>query len=279
MTPTAGPLKDQLRGLATLPDDEIDPAEAALLLAALDQPGADRAAYQTFLDAVADQVALLAPASDGDVHARVAALRSVLVEQLHFLGDEQDYDDLDNANLMRVIERRRGLPVTLALIWMHAGRQLGWPVCGLAFPSHFLIRVDGAGGSRAIVDPFHGGRELSAMDLRALLKAMTGNDAELTPEHYAPVSNREILVRLQNNIKVRLLRRGHLDQAVRVVEGVLLFAPDQVMLWREAGLMHMRLGNLPQAIAALEQFVARAPNSAIRRRATELIQDLRGRLS
>ena len=95
---------------------------------------------------------------------------------------------------------------------MHAARQQGWSAAGLAFPGHFLIRID-HGGERAIVDPFNGGKVCGAGDLRDLLKAMQGADAELTPDHYADVSDREILLRLQNNIKLRLMQLKQADKA------------------------------------------------------------------
>ncbi len=278
MSRSATSIRTQLRRLASLPDQDIDAADAALALAALDHPAADPQDYLQRLDALAEEVGD-AGSEAGDVHGRVAALRAVIVGRHQFHGDERDYDDLDNADLMRVMDRRRGLPVTLGLVWLHIGRRLGWPMAGLAFPGHFLVRLDGPGGDRAIIDPFHDGREMDAPDLRALLKALAGNELELTPDHYAPVSNREILVRLQNNIKLRLLRCGRVDQALQVVERMLLFAPDHIMLWREAGLMHMRLGDERAAVAALEQFVARSPNTQVRQRAQILLQELRGRLN
>ena len=134
-------------------------------------------------------------------------------------------------------------------------------------------------GGRAIVDPANGARMLEACDLRAAVKAVEGVAAELRPSLFAPLSNRDILLRLQHEAKMRALHTGRIEQALAVVDGMLAFAPDQDSLWREAGMMHLRLDNLPAAIAALEQFVGRTANSAARRRTQDLLADLRARMS
>ena len=95
-------------------------------------------------------------------------------------GDDQTYDDLRNANLMDVIDRKVGLPVALGILWLHAGRAYGGDIDGLGFPSHFLIRL-AARGQRVILDVFRGGTPLSASDLRQMLKRMHGLDKEIEP--------------------------------------------------------------------------------------------------
>jgi regulator of sirC expression with transglutaminase-like and TPR domain len=269
---TASDIRETLGHLAGLPDAEIDLAGTALALAGLDQP-ADLEPYRRHLDELAADARGLAEAGADPV----AALNGAIVGRHRYAGDERDYDNLDNANLMRVIDRRRGLPVTLGILYIHVARRLGWTMHGLAFPSHFLVRLDGAPG-RAILDPFHGGRVLDAVALRDLLKTVAGEAAELKPVHYRAVGNRDILLRLQNNIKLRLLRNGELRRALGVVEGTLLFAPSEALLWREAGMLHLRLDDIPAAIASLEQFVARTGNSGARHRTTALLQELRSRL-
>jgi regulator of sirC expression with transglutaminase-like and TPR domain len=195
------------------------------------------------------------------------------------VGDDRDDDDLDDGDLMQLLDRRRGPPLTIGLVWLHVARCQGWPAEPLTFPGPFLLRLTGAVGERVIIDPFRGGWRLDSVALRELLKARSGAAAELTPEHYATLSNRALLLRLQTTRKLRCLRHAQLARAVAAVEAALLFAPDQAPLWREAGMMHLRQGNLPAAIAALEQFVARAPNSQVRHRTCVLLQDLRRRLA
>jgi regulator of sirC expression with transglutaminase-like and TPR domain len=208
----------------------------------------------------------------------VSALNATLIDRFGYEGDRATYDDLDNADLARVIDRRRGLPVALGILWMHAARAQGWPIAGLAFPGHFLLRL-GEGGPSAIIDPFDGGRIHSAASLRGLLKTAAGAEAELAPEHYAAVDDREVLLRLQNNIKLRLIRDGRLAEAAAVLDRMLMFAPEQAPLWRESGLVHARLGNLRHATQALETFLDRAQTPEERRQVAQILQDLKGRLN
>lgn len=268
-------IRQDLSRIAAQPDDAIDLAEAALALAALERP-AELEPYRRHLDELAADAAEAARC--GSTADRVDILNEVICGRHRYGGDERDYENLDNANLMRVIDRRRGLPVTLGILYLHVARRLGWAMDGLAFPTHFLVRLEDQAGRRDIIDPFHKGRVLDAAGLRDLLKAISGDGAELEPSHYAAVGNRDILLRLQNNIKLRLLRAGELQRALAVVEGMLLFAPTEAPLWREAGLLHLRLDNLRAAIASLEQFVARTGNATARHRASALLQELRGRL-
>ena len=166
-----------------------------------------------------------------------------------YSGDELTYDDLQNANLMRVIDRRKGLPVALGILYLGAARAQGWDTVGLGFPGHFLIRLS-QGAERLILDPFHGGRVLDAAAMRELLKAIAGQAIELSPEHYAPVADRDVLLRLQNNLKSRLIQGERHEQAVRVIETMQMLAPDLAELWREAGMLHAQLGNLRAAMQA-----------------------------
>jgi regulator of sirC expression with transglutaminase-like and TPR domain len=135
------------------------------------------------------------------------------------------------------------------------------------------------GPERLILDPFHGGRICGAAELRELLKATAGQDSELSLEYYTPVSDRDVLLRLQNNLKARLIQAQHYERAVGVIETMQMLAPDLAELWREAGFLHTRLGNMRSAAAALEQFVLRAPEGMARHQAATMLQQLRSKLN
>src|SRR5204862_4626076 len=167
--------------------------EAALALAALDRPQVALARYREHLATLARDLGAAA-VGVAEAAARAAALRAVIVGAYGYRGDDLTYDDLQNANLMRVIDRRKGLPVALGILYLDAGRAQGWDTVGLGFPGHFLIRL-AEGAERLILDPFHGGRVCDAASLRELLKVMAGQAVELSPEHYAPVADRDVLLR------------------------------------------------------------------------------------
>ena len=252
-------------------------AEAALALASFERPRVDPARYREHLQALVRDVGRH-PGAAGDVAERTRALNEILLLKYGYSGDALTYDDLQNANLMRVVDRRKGLPVALGILYMHAGRAQGWETVGLAFPGHFLIRLSD-GPERLILDPFHGGRICAAAELRELLKATAGTDSELQTEHYTPVSDRDVLLRLQNNLKARLIQAEQHERAVVVAETMLMLAPDLAELWREAGLLHARLGNMRSAAAALEQVVLRTPDGMARHQAAALLQQLRSKLN
>ena len=264
-----------LREIGTRSDDDIDLAEGALALAALDRPGVALDRYRDHIALLADDVG---DALSGKGVTLSDALNNVVLKSHGYCGDMLTYDDIQNANLMRVIDRKKGLPVALGILYLHAARAHGFAADGINFPGHFMIRI-GEDGARLIIDPFNEGIERSVVDLRELLKATAGMDAELAPEHYAAVGNRDILVRLQNNIKARHERAGRPEDALRVVEGMLMFAPDMIPLWREAGVIHARIGNLGAAIEAFQTIIERADTDAARHDAAAIVQKLKSRLN
>ncbi len=237
--------------------------------------------YAAHLDSLAVETAAEAGRlglADQAASDRLAqALQTVLCGHYGYTGDDQTYDDQQNANLLRVIDRRRGLPVALGILFIHAARGMGCHAAGLNFPGHFVIRLD-SGGQRAIVDPFNGGKLIEAHGLRDMLKTMVGNEAELDPGLVAEVSDRQVLLRLQNNIKTRFLRSGDLTRALEILERMLLLAPLETDLWREAGILDARLGNLLSAVDRLERYMATATDERGRYRTSMLIQELRNRL-
>src|SRR6266478_5889566 len=141
--------------------------EAALALAAFERPRVDLGRYRDHLRLIARDVGQH-PDAGGDLAARARALNEIILLKYGYSGDALTYDDLQNANLIRVVDRRKGLPVALGILYIHAARAQGWDAAGLAFPGHFLVRLaDGA--DRVIVDPFHGGATCGAAQLRDLL--------------------------------------------------------------------------------------------------------------
>ena len=266
-----------LRELVIAGEGVLPIAEAALALASFERPRVGFKRYRDHLRLLARDVGRH-PGAAGDLAARAWALNEIILLKYGYSGDELSYDDLQNANLMRVIDRRKGLPVALGILYIHAARAQGWDIAGLGFPGHFLVRLADA-AARVIVDPFHGGRICGAAELRELLKAATGQDSELLPEHYTEVSDRDVLLRLQNNLKARLLQAQDHERALKVIETMLMLAPDLAELWREAGMLHRHLGNMRAAGAALEQYVVRAPDGAARHQAAAILQQLRTQLN
>ncbi len=283
-------IEARLRRIGGQADAEIALAESALLLAALERPRVSLERYQHHLSLLARDTGEEA-ARDGagrSLPGRVGALNAVIRARHGYSGDNLTYDDPQNANLMRVIDRRKGLPVALGILYIHAARAQGWAIEGLNFPGHFLLRLD-LGGERVILDPFDEGALREPKDLREILRRVAGPgvgpgagpgaDAELRPEYTRPVSNREILLRLRNNIKLRLLRDQRGEEALAVIESMLMIAPGQGAHWREAALLHAQLGNLRAAVMALENVIELGGTQQEMLEAARLLQSLKSRIN
>jgi len=280
-------LLGRLTALCEAGEMSVDVTEAGLVLSALRRPGLEAAPYRAHLATLCDEVGILAHRrrTPGD------ALREVLARGYGYRGDRETYDDLQNADLAAVIDRRKGLPVALSLVWLHAARAQGWSCVGVSFPGHFLVLLD-ADGTRTVLDPFNNGAIMEPPDLRVLLRSMHGADAELRPQHVATMSDRDVLLRLENNIKVRQLRGGDTTGASATLERMTAIAPDRLELWFEAGALSVQIDAVGAACRAFDRFLAidaakppsRDPEVSVaraeaRRDATALLRELRRRLN
>ena len=268
-----------LRMIGDGPEREFDIARAALHLAALSRSRPDIAPFETHLAQLGQELSETFAASDEkSLTAAAYALSNVLAVLNDYRGDDQTYDDLQNADLMNVIERRRGLPVALGILYIHSARSQGWHAHGLNFPGHFLVALE-KNSERAIIDPFHEGVSRTPNELRELLKLVAGQDAELSAEMFAPASDRAVLLRLQSNIRLRLVQMRRFEKAVKVVESMLLFAPGQSEIWRDLGMLNAQLGNLSAAIKAFESSIKHENVGSRRQETTALLQALQRRMN
>ncbi len=271
--------RDALDAIGELPDGEIDIADAALHLARVDAPEADwENARQHLSVLVREAVGLARGVPEDDIPTRARVLALLISARRGYTGDTADYDHFDNANLIRVIERRRGLPVALGILWLHTARAIGWAAHGVDFPGHFLVALEGGGG-RTLLDVFAGGTPLDTAALRRLVRATEGPHAELRPGLLTPMSARAVLLRLQNNIKLRRLRSGDLAGALACTEDMLRIAPDTAPLWREAGTLHQRLDQVAAALRCYEQFLALTPGGEAASSTRAAVEALKSRLS
>jgi len=271
-------VRQALEAIGQLPDDEIDLADAALQLARVDLPEADWRAARAHLSGIArDAVALADDVAADDVAGKAAALAGLLAGRHGYIGDTKTYDDLDNANLIRVIERRCGLPVSLGILWLHAAHAAGWAAHGLDFPGHFVIALDGQ--PRLVLDVFAGGQPLDVRERRALIKRAEGPKAELHIASLQPISPRSVLLRLQNNIKSRRLQAGEVAEALACCEDMLRIAPNEAGLWRECAQINRKLDHVSAAVSCLEKFLKLVPKGDAANRAQTTMDELRTRLN
>ena len=246
-------------------------AEAALLLAALDHPGREVAPYLRHMDELAATLPnrqIWCAADRGD------ALSTVIHIDHGYGGDRDTYDDMMNANLMSVIDRRKGLPVALAILYIETARRAGWHAWGLDFPGHFVLRLDGE-SDRVILDPFHAGVSVEPPALRQLLKTYVGPDAELEQKYYDPMPDRSILLRLLNNIRGRALQSGNNARGLQIMQRMLLVAPGDPRLWLESAALQAKTGQLKGAREAAETCLVLKPEVMLKQQAEKLLETLR----
>lgn len=275
--------EDFLKNSGALPDEHIDLAQCALAFAALDQPGISLERFIHHLGKIAQECgvahkALRESGAPDDAETILMAMKSVIAGEYEYHGDVDTYDDVQNASLIRVIDRRKGLPVTLAILYIHAGRANGWNVTGLDFPGHFLCRVE-HNGQRIIFDPFHECRVMEAPDMRALLKKIKGPGAELSADYFLAAKNRDILFRQQNFIKYRLIELEDYAGALEAVERMRWLDPSEFRLLLDAGVLYARTDQTVAAIRMLEEYIKKTPRERDRHDAALLLRELKGLLN
>jgi len=227
--------------LGLLDDDEIELDHAALALSELDHEGIDLDPHYALLEEIADRLGDFAEATTPEEQG--AALAQVFHGEFGFSGDAETYDAPVNADLVRVIERRRGLPVSLSLLYVAAARRMGWAAYATNTPGHVLVRLGDE--PYGLIDPFHDGTPVSDERLSALLGGTPG------PEHVSPMSNRRVLVRLLLNQASRAERDGDPLRALTLYERMTLIAPDNADGWWELARLQLQLQNVPAARASL----------------------------
>jgi regulator of sirC expression with transglutaminase-like and TPR domain len=252
-----------------------DIARAALMLAALDHPGKSLARYTAHLEELGLEAARDVKLADRAEDA-VVRLVALLSGRFGYDGDRLSYDDPKNADLIGVIERRRGLPVALGILYIHAARAAGFLACGLSAPGHFLLRITAA-GREGIVDPFNG----SVLE-RAKLAAPPALRATVIEEQdvLQPVSDTDVLLRLQNNLKLRASEAGDSERAREIARRMVTISPKAAELWLELARLNDSAGVLRAARQAYETCLSLAsPGEAWHNEAALALASLKRRLN
>lgn len=192
---------------------EVDLARAALLIARDEYPELSVDGYLARLEAYADRVRSRLPRR-ADEERRIAELNTLLFEELGFRGDHKDFYDPRNSLLNEVMDRRRGIPVSLSILYLDIGRRLDLPLEGVCFPGHFLVRLTVPEGL-VVLDPYHGGACLSEDDLEARLAELSSPPEADLEDLLAPADGREILARLLRNLCAVYLQTGQQAKALR----------------------------------------------------------------
>ncbi|CAN7471823.1 transglutaminase-like domain-containing protein [Phenylobacterium sp. LjRoot225] len=240
---------EQIASLGLIDEADLELDTAALEIAALDHPEVELAGYLELLERITERLAVRAAAARTP-REQAAELADVLAAEFGFEGDRKTYDDPANADLIRVIDRRRGLPVALAILYVAAARRLGWAAHVLNTPGHVLAAI---GQPALVIDPFNRGGVVGGAQLAALLQTTEDSLDAVAPDHLAPMSNRAVLVRLLMNQATRAERAGELPRALAVLQRITTVAPAYSAGWWERARLERALGD---AVAARESLAA-----------------------
>ena len=229
-------IRSRFTRIAGQPDEDINLDEAALLIAAEADTDLGIEHYLAELDIYAERFS----SARESYGVPVTSLINYIHNELGFTGNVSDYYDPANSYLNRVIDSRHGIPISLALIHISIGRRLDIPVAGISFPGHFLVRYGDANG--AIVDPFSG-RELSAADCQTLLRQIAGPRATLKDDYFMTATNRDVLIRMLDNLKQIFWRKKDWEQSKACIDRQLLLLPDREEFNVQLGAVYEMQGN------------------------------------
>lgn len=262
---------EQIASLGLVDEAEIELDGAALAIAALDHPGTDLSGYLDLLDEAAERLrARVATALTTGEQAD--ALAEVLAGEFGFDGDRATYDDPANADLIRVIDRRRGLPVALAILYVALARRVGWSAHALNTPRHVLVAIGQP--NSLLIDPFNHGARVGRTQLAGLLQIPEEHLDAVVPEHVAPMSNRAVLTRLLMNQASRAEQAGRLPRALAMLQRITTVAPAHSLGWWERARLERALGDAAAARCSLSAMLETTRDPDLRAHVTSALDAL-----
>ena len=251
-------------------DAAIDLAQAALLIACIEYPDLDMQPYLAQLDALArrvrDSLALAPPdiqpmlPPEIDPLTVLHAINQVLFSEEQFRGNQDDYENPDNSYLNKVLEKHTGLPITLALLYIEVGKRVGIPINGIGLPYHFMAGCPTPEGM-IYIDAFHGGRLLTQQECKDHLRQMFKHRIKFYLHWFKPVSHKQFLVRLLNNLKRAYLEKEQYERTIAVCDLILALTPQAAIELRDRGIIHLQLKHYSRALHDLIAYVDLAPDA------------------
>ena len=262
----------EFRQAVERPAEKIELGRAALTIALVDYPDLDLAKYLRRIDELAVEVSRRAGAH-AESFRSIAALNFVLFKEHGFHGNRDDYYDPKNSFLNDVIERKRGLPITLSILYMEVGQRVGLAIDGIGFPGHFLVKVK-SGDEEIVIDPFNFGDVKSYEELQAMLDQIYGGKVRLDRDLLTALPTKQILKRMLSNLKAIYGRRDDLVKLLAVLDRLIILDPAAVEEVRDRGAVYLRLECYGQAKDDFETYLRLAPNAGDAAAIREQLVDL-----
>jgi regulator of sirC expression with transglutaminase-like and TPR domain len=241
-------------------DEKIDLIRAALVIARSEYPKLDIEAYAARLERLARRVAALVP--DPKSPFALAALNRVLFEELNLRGNREDYYDPRNSFLNDVLDRGLGIPITLAIVYMEVARRVGVSLSGVGMPGHFLLKHYGQNGQETLIDCFNRGDILNRRDCQERLDEIYSGSMTLQPEFLHPISRRQILMRMLNNLKTVYLSTRNFRKALPIADLVLVIYPRSSEDVKQRALLRYSMGMHGLTVEDLDEYLKLSPHAS-----------------
>ena len=234
-------------------------APSALAIAGVEYPALEAGPYLQRLERMGEAAAgRLQRHAGAPAAVLIATLNAYLYEELGFSGNREHYDDPRNSFLNEVLDRRLGIPISLAVVYLEIGRRAGLRLEGVNFPGHFLVRAPDA-AEDLIVDPFHAGALLSEVDCRHLLRQHLGDEAAFDRGLLATATRQQIVVRMLVNLKRLYVRMQSFPQARAAADLLLAVDPSALAELRDRGLLAYHMEDFASALRDLETYLRLMP--------------------
>ena len=255
------------------PDDHISLAKANLFFAQTQYPELNLDIYLNQLDAIASVLQEKLPDNSYPLKI-IQTINQYLFEELRFTGNTRDYYDPRNSYLNEVLDRKLGIPLSLSILYLEIAQRLNFPMVGIGMPGHFLIRpnFEDAG---IFVDAFNQGEILFPEDCETRLQQVYQQPVKLDPAFLAPISNRQILVRMLTNLKFIYVNNNNYEKALQVINSLLILLPDSETELRDRGLLYYQMGDGEHAIVDLETYLKLSPNAQDAPAIYQLLEQIR----
>lgn len=234
------------------PDQDVPLTAAALLIAATEYPQLDVEAQLDRFRVLAGRLQLEESATPWN---HIRAINQLLFADEGFAGNDDEYDDPRNSYLNDVLDRKKGIPITLSLVTMEVAKLNHLSVEGVSFPGHFLVKYV-APGQDIYLDPYHAGAILTYEDCAELLRAQYGAEAEMKAEFLAVSTPKQILARMLNNLKGSYFRRRHYDRVLTLIEMSLSIDPTSLDPLRDRGMVHLQMNRYREASADFKAYLS-----------------------
>jgi regulator of sirC expression with transglutaminase-like and TPR domain len=273
LQPRAVQVAAELEQAMNTPGEDLAPA--ALAIARVEYPSLHTAPYIELLDRMGEEAAArIGPPGRSPFEDAVRAFNEYFYDEQGFSGNRERYDDPRNSFLNEVLNRRTGIPISLAVVYLEVARRAGLRVAGVNFPGHFLLRAphaatrttlapSGTHDDLLIVDPFHKGAFLSEVDCRELLRQHVGDSAAFDHALLEPATRHQIVVRMLVNLKRLYVRMRSFPQA-RFISGLLLTVdPSAIVELRDRGLLAYHLQDFAGALRDLEAYLRLLPKPKV----------------